>query len=297
VTTISKLPLITVVTPSYNQVKFIRQAINSVLSQSYQKIEYMIIDGGSTDGSQEIIREYEAHLAYWVSEPDRGQAHALNKGFARANGEILCWINSDDLLVPGSLEKVARCLSATTDSAWMIGAAELIDDRNRITQVRRPVNIEESTFYRWRSEWFPQQSTFWNRAMWNDIGPLDEKLTYTMDLAAWIRMFCRAKPFLLDEVMAKYRIHSNAKCVAHTHEASKEQSQVLADWILRAWLGIAQELNESSGAFERLRRHAMEYVAVHDELAISDLRLRRLMNHSVLGRIIWLWRRLVNGNL
>lgn len=108
------LPRITVVTPSFNQGQFIEQTIRSVLMQGYPNLEYMIFDGGSSDGSVETIRKYENHLAYWQSEPDRGQSHAINKGFKRSTGQIICWLNSDDYFLPDTLKTVAESLADGT---------------------------------------------------------------------------------------------------------------------------------------------------------------------------------------
>jgi glycosyltransferase involved in cell wall biosynthesis len=110
------LPVISIVTPSYNQASFLEETILSVLNQGYENLEYTVIDGGSTDGSVEIIRKYEARLAHWVSEPDEGQYHALQKGFSRAQGDLLGWLNSDDVYLPGALTAVGRAYANHPDS-------------------------------------------------------------------------------------------------------------------------------------------------------------------------------------
>jgi glycosyltransferase involved in cell wall biosynthesis len=120
----SDLPVVTIVTPSYNQDQFLEQTIVSVLNQDYPRIEYLIIDGGSTDGSVEIIRRYENRLAFWVSESDRGQSHAVNKGLQRANGEILGWLNSDDVYCPGAVRAAVDFLELHPDVALMYGGAD-----------------------------------------------------------------------------------------------------------------------------------------------------------------------------
>jgi len=124
-------PLVSIVTPSYNQAQFIEATIQSVLSQDYPKIEYIIMDGGSKDGSVEIIHRYAGRLAWWVSERDRGQTDAINKGFAHANGEILAWLNSDDIYHPGAISEAVAHLTAHPETGMVYGDAALIDDQGR----------------------------------------------------------------------------------------------------------------------------------------------------------------------
>ena len=114
-------PLVTIVTPSYNQASYLEETINSVLSQTYPSIEYIIIDGGSSDGSLEIINKYASRFAKWVSEKDRGQTEAINKGFALAKGEVLAWLNSDDTFLPNTIEEAVSYLSAHPKQAWFMG--------------------------------------------------------------------------------------------------------------------------------------------------------------------------------
>src|SRR5512134_129792 len=134
-------PKISIVTPSFNQGKYLERTIRSVIEQDYPNLEYIIIDGGSTDESVEIIRKYEKHLAYWVSEPDRGQSHAINKGFDRATGEIFGWLNSDDWYVPGALKAVAEAFAANPEAGAVVGAGEMVDEEGKLVLRCEPFEV------------------------------------------------------------------------------------------------------------------------------------------------------------
>lgn len=226
-------PKITVITPSYNQEKFIEETIRSVLLQKYPNLEYIIIDGGSTDKSVEIIRKYEKYLTYWVSEKDRGQSHAINKGFAKSSGDILCWINSDDFLKPGALEFVARSFADTLIPAWLIGASELVNNTGKLIEFRTPKNITFERALLWNENWFAQQSTFWNRPMWQIVSQIDENLHYVMDFALWLKMFEVAEPLLTEEVLSSYRYQEDAKCLTQPFKVLEEVQAILWQYLKR----------------------------------------------------------------
>lgn len=216
-------PRVTIVTPSYNQRAFLEETLCSVLSQGYPNLEYFVIDGGSSDGSVELIKKYERHIAYWISEKDRGQSHAINKGFRRSSGAILGWLNSDDVMKPGALFAIADALRSHAEPAWLIGASELIDERSRPLRIQRVSRIDEAFFFAWSDDvWIPQQSTFWNRVMWEQVGPVREDLTYAMDVALWLKMFELASPLLIPHVLSGYRFHGDCKTMSHLLDSRRE---------------------------------------------------------------------------
>ena len=173
-------PRISIVMPSFNQVAFIERAINSVLSQDYSNKELIIINGGSTDGSVEIITKYEKHLAYWVSEKDRGQTHALNKGFSRARGDIAAWLNSDDMYPLGSLSTAASVFREYPDLDIVYGNMNIIDVNDNVIGEMRYTRL----WYPMVSllgNVLPQPPAFWRRSLFDRIGYLDESLRFAMD--------------------------------------------------------------------------------------------------------------------
>jgi glycosyltransferase involved in cell wall biosynthesis len=212
------LPRITVVTPSYNHGNYIEETIQSVLQQDYPNLEYIIIDGGSKDNSVDVIRKYERHLAYWISEKDRGQSHAINKGFQRSNGAILAWLNSDDLYLPGTLHAVARAFAANPAAQWLI-----VDVENFHTGASKSHETwtfeNSSKLVDWviRNANPHQPAVFWKRAPYFTYGPLKEDWQYCFDAEFWCHLIANAvHPIRLDRLLARFRLHSASKTCGST---------------------------------------------------------------------------------
>lgn len=205
-------PRISVVTPSYNQGEFLEQTIRSVLLQGYPDLEYIIIDGGSSDNSVEIIEKYAQHLTYWVSEPDRGQSHAINKGFERSTGNIMCWLNSDDYYLPETLMTVAENLATGTGNYAVVGHCVQVfaDGRPSISCEGRYENLQRLLQF-WKGYQMHQSSIFWRREVFDKIGFLDENQHYIMDFDYWVRMARHFEFKNVDRELACFNYHNKAK--------------------------------------------------------------------------------------
>jgi len=204
-------PLVSIITPSYNQARYLPETIQSVLTQDYANIEYLVIDGGSTDGSADIIRSYSDRLAYWVSEPDQGQAQAINKGLRRATGSVLAWLNSDDTYPEGVVGRAVAALAAHPEhdlayancdyvneagQAWQRVAAWEFIPRRILSGI--PLVIQPASFFR-------------RRAL-DRVGLLDESLHYLMDHDLYVRMVAAGLTFIkIEEVWARFRWHASSK--------------------------------------------------------------------------------------
>jgi glycosyltransferase involved in cell wall biosynthesis len=210
----ASLPRITVVTPSYNQGQFLEQTIDSVLGQNYPNLEYIVIDGGSTDNSVEIIRKYTGRLAFWVSEKDKGQSDAINKGFRRATGAIMAWLNSDDLYCDGALVRVAEFFGKHPEYGAVIGDLETIDKDSHFVDMKKVVPVTfKRTLYSGCA--VPQPSTFWTRKAWEATGELDANLHYLLDYEFFLRMQAKGIWFgQLKWPLAQFRLHRNSKTVS-----------------------------------------------------------------------------------
>jgi glycosyltransferase involved in cell wall biosynthesis len=205
-------PKISVITPSYNQAGFLEQTIRSVLLQRYPKLEYIVIDGQSSDGSVEIIRRYEPWLSYWVSESDRGQSHAINKGFAKATGDVICWLNSDDYYPPGTLQTVGRLLAGHTGNYAVAGhCLKIYDDGRPPVILEGKYESRRRLFQFWMGYQMHQPAIFWRREVFEKIGELNESLHQIMDFDYWARISAHFDFVNVDRVLACANYHSTAK--------------------------------------------------------------------------------------
>lgn len=218
------LPRISIVTPSFNQASFLERTLTSVLSQAGQgtdfELEYFVIDGGSTDGSVEIIRRYTDRLAGWCSESDRGQSHAINKGFARASGSIHAYLNSDDMLLPGALSAVAKAFAEDAGVDLVHGICHWVDQddtflrqqQGGITSLEELVDIWNFWIRPKQNLNFVQPEVFWTADLAHRLGPLSETQHYTMDFEYWLRGFeSGMKVKAIDASLAAFRMHDAQK--------------------------------------------------------------------------------------
>jgi glycosyltransferase involved in cell wall biosynthesis len=223
-----KNPLITIVTPSYNQSRYLEQTIRSVLEQDYPSIEYFVIDGGSTDSSVDIIRRYENQLSGWVSEKDRGQADAINKGFQRAGGELIAWLNSDDTYPPGAIRKAIETFQKHPEAGMVYGNVLSIDENSQPfnLQTFKPYNLAGLMAFNIIS----QPAVFMRRSVLEQAGHLDLDYHLLLDHHLWLRMAALAPMVYIPETLAAARYHAEAKNLARTADFGREAFKIV-DWM------------------------------------------------------------------
>jgi glycosyltransferase involved in cell wall biosynthesis len=241
-------PRISIVTPSYNQAKFLPETIESILGQCYPNLEYVIIDGGSTDGSVDIIRKYEHHLAYWISERDSGQSEAINKGFKHTTGVIFNWINSDDVLFPGALHRIAEAYMRDPGAAIIFGDHARSDHRACIKRISAVPGASVAIPERWVFP-FGQQSTFVTAEFFRRVGGVREDLHCIMDMDLYYRIFAaggrciRARGFI-----GLIREHPACKGNARIAEWDGETTRVFEEY------GVPKKAHQQGKVRVRLRR-------------------------------------------
>lgn len=223
--TVPKYPRISIVTPSFNQSVFLERTILSVLNQNYPNLEYIIIDGGSTDGSVDIIKRYSEYLSYWVSEKDKGQAEAINKGFKLATGDILAWLNSDDLYLPDCLLKVGSGFVRNRTIGFIYGHSLLIDkDDNSIRYLYSIPQTYHSYIYDGGNVF--QGAVFWRKEIFCKHGMLDESLEFAMEYKLFDSFFKYERGAFVNDVLAAFRIHAAAKSSTIAHIGSTELARI-----------------------------------------------------------------------
>jgi glycosyltransferase involved in cell wall biosynthesis len=222
---LSGYPKITIITPSYNQGQYLEQTIQSVINQVYPNLEYIIIDGGSTDKSVEIIKKYEKHLAYWMSEKDKGQSDAINKGLNKASGDIINWLNSDDYYEPGTLSKVAEAFKKSTVNV-VCGRGRLFRNPNETVYYSKGTDVYAGNLPKtigWAR--IDQPETFFRAAVVKKIGLLDTRLQYLMDRDWWIKyLFCYGLEGIVSipDVLVNFRLHGLSKTVSQREKFQVE---------------------------------------------------------------------------
>lgn len=247
---VSNLPKISIITPSFNQGQFIEETIRSVLLQAYLNIEYIIIDGGSTDNTVEIIKKYEPWLAYWVSESDRGQSHAINKGIDKATGDWIAWLNADDIYLPDAFSKVAELiLQSAKPVSWIVGTTIFTDlelreigrfEPSLYTAPGRDMNYEPMGWIDFvctkrAGIALPQPSSFWLRSAVLQAGGIDESLRYALDHELYGRLAYQGfHPFLFKEPLACFRTHPEQKTANFPIAFWKEELKIVYKWADRA---------------------------------------------------------------
>jgi glycosyltransferase involved in cell wall biosynthesis len=226
------MPTFSIVTPSFNQAAFIGEALLSVREQNYAGLEHLIIDGGSSDQTTDILRQYSEQTTWnhmqWTSEPDRGQSDALNKGFARARGDIVGWLNSDDRYRPGCLDRVARAFDQHPEVDILYGDYRWVDESGRPYRIRREIEFSSFILLYHRVLYIPTTATFFRRRVFDEGNFLDEQLHYALDFEFFVRLATRGYRFRhLRAVLADFRFQGASKTCQTPHKQLEEKDRVM----------------------------------------------------------------------
>jgi glycosyltransferase involved in cell wall biosynthesis len=231
---VNNLPRISVITPSFNQAEFLERTMRSVLDQGYSNLEYIVIDGGSTDGSVDLIRKYADRLTYWVSEPDRGQVDAINKGFRRASGDWLCWQNSDDVFFPGAFADLAKAASEHPEAGLIVGNMVLIDENDSPLRDLRYVAPDHGAMLA-EGMLLANQSAFWRRDVQEAVGLLNESYHCSFDYDWFLRVTAACRGVHVNRRWGGLRLHAATKTSNQAARFTEENRHILAGREVPVW--------------------------------------------------------------
>lgn len=246
------MTLVSIVTPSFNQSAYLEQTMKSVLEQDYRDVEYILMDGGSTDGSVEIIEKYFSRLAYWTSERDRGQADAINKGMAHARGEILAWLNSDDYYFPGTISSAVKIFEQNPDLVLIYGNMLAVDETGQTTNVLKyqQLSLQDLLCF----QIIGQPAVFFRREAFEKSGGLDIGFHFMLDHQLWIKIAAQGKILHVPQVWAAARYHAQAKNRRKAMEFGREAFRILD------WAKDQPDLAETASRVERRARASAQRV-------------------------------------
>jgi len=227
-----KLPRITIITPSYNQGEFLEETILSVVNQNYSNLEYIIMDGGSTDNSVDIIKKYEDKISYWVSEPDNGQADAIHRGLEKATGDIFAYINSDDIFLPDSFKVISEAFMSNPSAQWVVGKGYCIDEKGRFLNRKEyaPITFMNMLFL---EDCVMQPTAFWRKELYFSVGGIDTKYQFSFDYDLFLKFVERSKPVIVDHDVAAFRMHPLSKTNTIHDICLKEDYEIHRNYFLK----------------------------------------------------------------
>jgi hypothetical protein len=243
----SSLPRISLITPVFNSSKYIEQTFRSVFAQNYPGLEYFVVDGGSTDGTLDIIRRYEGQLTGWISEPDNGMYDALNKGFARTKREIMGWISATDILQPGGLHVVGSVFQQFPEVEWITGRPTHINEEGQTYETGLAPRWSRIRYLAGFNRYIQQESTFWRRSLWEKAGGrVDSSLRMGGDFELWVRFFRHAKLYPVDALIGGFRMHGASLGLQQLEECHRIHDQIISTELrqvpygpfLRAFRGV-----------------------------------------------------------
>jgi len=254
----SNLPRVTIVTPSYNQAGFLEETLRSVLLQNYPHLEYIVMDGGSTDGSVDIIRKYEKHLSYWTSEKDAGASDAIAKGFQRASGEIMAYLNSDDPYLAGAIHAVVRVFQEQPQCQVVFGNTYWTDPSGNVLAERRQTSFWPASYLYGGTD-MQQPSTFWRRELYLKAGGMDPTYTFAFDTDLFCRFIdCQAEFRHLKRFLSCFRIHPESKSSTLMDRRTQELLRIRAIHLQHGFHSVYGHLMRNLGRVHRGFRYLMQ---------------------------------------